>query len=372
MPAQSPLPTIAELTRAYGDGVRAERDPNVDAHSGSAHDLLAGTSAILAAREAVRDRDLFRQSYFDTAEGLRLYDFAKRRFGVDAIRAARGVGFVDLERASTGGTDIPHGSRIALDRNGKLAIYEVDGNHYATQTTARVPIRATDIGPGYAADVSEDARVVDLLPARWRVVRLVCADGTLDEDPATLRDRARTAQRRRRRGLREAITDVANAEGAAFVALFASTYQGPEADSGISAAYIGAPGLVLDMDLVRRVAVRLDDVRVAGADLMVRPMVGAALKVVARGELSGPTERMNVDAIRRAVITALLASFDARESPYLLRLSALEGAAIAATGGAITSLAFSQPATDVSVSPRSWPATLTRWSLRDADIDIRF
>ena len=80
MPSTQPIPTLADLRRAYSDGIVGQRERRADTHDGSAYDLLGGMSAMLFSRQAQRDRDLFRANYFDSAEaedlsnrGLRLY-----------------------------------------------------------------------------------------------------------------------------------------------------------------------------------------------------------------------------------------------------------------------------------------------------------
>src|SRR5258706_15611328 len=118
MPATEPIPTLAELLSAHGDGIRGLADPTADTRRGAVYDHWAGAGAILFTREAARDRDLFRACYFDTAEGAKLTEIARRRFGVEPIVATFGEGGASLSRdtLNAGEGTVFAGTRISVIR----------------------------------------------------------------------------------------------------------------------------------------------------------------------------------------------------------------------------------------------------------------
>ena len=79
MPSTKPLPTINRLVRAASAAVTGERDPNADTRSGSLYNHTVGPTAILFAREADRDEDLFQDIYFNNASGDQLTDLIQQR-----------------------------------------------------------------------------------------------------------------------------------------------------------------------------------------------------------------------------------------------------------------------------------------------------
>src|SRR5437016_2442563 len=96
----------------------------------------------------------------------------------------------------------------------------------------------TATGAGAAVRLSGDyvARVDDALwDASWIVDAIECTDGTVLEEAPALRARVRASQLEKRVGYVQAITNACVAQGAANVALFASSYGGDAADFGINA-----------------------------------------------------------------------------------------------------------------------------------------
>ncbi len=238
MPATEALPTLAELLAAHGDGIRGLDDPTADTRRGAIYDHWAGAGALLFAREATRDRDLFRAVYFDTADGAKLREIARRRFGVEPTVATFGEGAAALARDTTLAAEgtVFAGTRISVIRPGVEPITYAVTSDTVAASAARdlvVRVRALRRGSGVALRTSAAPGVVlrvddPLWDATWRMTSLECADGTDAESGSALRARARQARLDARKGYGKAITDACVAEGAAHVALFTSSYAGDD------------------------------------------------------------------------------------------------------------------------------------------------
>jgi hypothetical protein len=386
MPAIEPLPTLAELLAAHGDGIRGLVDPTADTRRGAVYDHWAGAGAILFAREATRDRDLFRAIYFDTADGARLHAIARRRLSVEPVVATFGVGTARLARDTTdaGEGTLFAGTRISVIRSAAepitFAVNE-DVVASASMLDVAVPIRVLRRGSGSALRAAAQPGVVlriddPLWDATWRVTSIECADGTDTESPSTLRARARQARLDARKGYAKAMSDACVAQGAAHVALFASSYAGDDSDHGLNFCYVGDAGYSASDALVRRCMLALERFRVLGADLQVRPMMPAPIHVRALAHLWDDPGGFNTDDLAGGIAAALVGYFEHRSTVFGFSLDAMAGAALGAVD-ALQTIDFTQPASSAGVttiangSPQ-FPAALKRYTLATRDVAVTF
>jgi len=384
MPAAEPLPSLAELLAAHGDGVRGLVDPTADTRRGAVYDHWAGAGAILFAREATRDRDLFRAVYFDTADGGPLHNIARRRFAVEPIVATFGDGTATLSRDSlaAGEGTIFAGTRISVIRPTAEPITFAAKTDVVASSAMRdvvVPIRALrrSSGSRVAAAPGTVLRIDDpLWDATWRVTRLECADGTDAESPSALRGRARQARLDVRKGYAKAMSDACVAAGAAHVALFASSYAGDDNDHGLNWCYVGDAGYSASDALVRRCMLALERFRVLGADLQVRPMAPAPVVVRAVAHLWDDPGGFNTQDLTDAVASALAGYFEHRSTVFGFSLDAMTGAALNAVA-ALQSIDFAQPTASAGVTTTingapQFPAALRRYTLAARDVALTF
>jgi hypothetical protein len=383
MPASEPLPAIRDLLGAFGAGVVAQKDARADVRRGAVYDHFAGVGAILFSREAQRDRDLFRARYFDTADGADLTELVATRFAMARILDTYGTGSAVLARDSTamGEGTVWEGTRILLAPVAagaaarEYAVLE-DTPISATATIATVGIRATRTGTGVAVSAPAGLGRIDdpLWDSTWRVQTLVCGDGTDFEKAAVLRARARQVQLDARKGYAKSITDACVAEGAAYVALFASNYGGDAADFGLNACYVAAPGFTTTPRLIRACAVALERYRVCGADLQVFGMAPASLRVSATVTLWDDPSAFATTSLDIALRAALSSSFESLTGGFSYSLDALRGAMLQVSD-AVQDVVITSPYGSAPLlvgSPPNFPGVLTRYSLDEGDIALAF
>ncbi|MGH7297551.1 MAG: baseplate J/gp47 family protein [Polyangiaceae bacterium] len=317
MPASDPLPSIRDLLTAASDAVVGTRQSVADTRRGSVYDHLAGSGAILVTREAARDQDLFRAVYLDTAEGDDLTRLVKLRYGIDRIVPSYGTGTALLTRptVAAGGGTVWEGTRIlvfasAASPTARSYATASDVVVPAGATAVTIPIRAADIGPGSAVNLSGPAvaRVDDpLWDSSWQVAAVACSDGTALESAPDVRARARATQLAARSGYPDAIIAACVAQGAAYVALFDSNYTAT--DDGLCHCYVADAGFATTPRLIRACTVALEGVRVCGADLQLLGMQVATIPVSAvvtlrddPGRLPSPDVALR-DALAAAFVT---------------------------------------------------------------------
>ena len=376
MPSPLPLPSIDDLTSAFHASVRARRDKRADGRAGSVYDYIAGLSAILWSREAQRDRDLFRAIYFDDAQGDDLTNRAQQLFDIARTLDTYGEGFATLARttATAGAGTVWTGTRLRVA--GSLAgsvAYAVaaDVPVSATDLYAVVPIRATTVGPGVAVTSTPNGFLEDpLWDASWTIPSLTCADGTRFEPAQEFRARVRSQRVTERVGYPPRILQACRDAGAAEVALFRSDQA--STDSGLNVCYVGDAGYSGSLDLVRRVTVALESVRVCGADMPVRPLTAASLTTSASISLWDQPSTFNLDQIELTLRGVLLAAFAGSTAGFIYQRDALAGA-LARVSDAIQAVTFSSPAADIAILVNGqFPPTLTRYSLSPANIFFTF
>jgi hypothetical protein len=376
MPSPLQLPTIDELVAAFHAGVHARRDKRADGRAGSAYDYVAGVSAILWSRQAQRDADLFRAIYFDDAEAEDLTFRAKKLFGIDRTLDAFGEGHAMLARPTTtaGEGTIWTGTRFRVARGSADSVAYAASRDVPVQATDRyalVPIRATRTGGGVAVHASGGAFVDDTLwDTGWAVHSLRCEEGTRFEPAHAFRARVRAQRLAERVGYDPRILQACQEAGAAHVALFRSDYGGD--DHGLNVCYVGDAGYSGSVDLVRKVTVALESVRVCGADLPVRPLTAGSLTVRAVVSLWDSPAYFHLADLDLTLRSALLTAFAGTSEGFAYQRDALAGA-LARVTDAIQSVSFVAPANDISVLVGGqFPPTLTRYALRPADVFLDF
>ena len=383
MPASEPLPTITDLLGVFGAGVVAKSDPYADVRRGAVYDHFAGVGAIMFSREAQRDRDLFRARYFDTADGADLTELVATRFGIARILDGYGTGTALFVRgsAAAGGGTIWEGTRIILAAGAGAAAareYAVleDTPVGPTVTSLPVPIRATTVGGGAAVSGAGGyARLDDpLWDPSWQVQSLTCTDGTVFEKAAPFRARVRQARLDARLGYVTAITNACVAQGATYVALFASNYGGDATDFGLNACYVAEAGYTTTPRLIRACTVALESYRVCGADLQVLGMMPVALKLAANVVLWDDPGSFSTVTLDVALRAALSASFDSVSGGCSYSLDNLRGVMLQASD-AVQDVVITSPTDGVPLlvgTPPNLPGVLSRYSLAESDIALTF
>jgi hypothetical protein len=367
VPASDPLPSIRDLLTASSNAIVGRRQAVADTRRGAIYDHFGGSGAILAAREAARDRDLFRAVYLDTAEGDDLTRLVKLRYGIDRIVPSYGAGAALLTRASVaaGGGTVWEGTRILVFASAASPM----ARSYAAArdvtigpgtTAVTVPIRAADIGPGSAVNLSGPAiaRVDDpLWDPGWQVAAIQCSDGTALESAPDVRARARATQLAARSGYPDAITATCVAQGAAYVALFDSDFT--PTDDGLCHCYVADAGFATPPRLIRACTAALEGVRVCGADLQVLGMQTATVPVSAVVTLRDDPGRLPSPDV--ALRDALSAAFSTTRYDY--DLGELAGV-IAGASADVQQVSFLTPTSPATILVGGqMPPMLTRFEL---------
>jgi Baseplate J-like protein len=382
MPSTLPLPTITDLVRAGRGGLRTERDPFGDIHSGSLYDHCLGPTAILFQREATADRDLFRNTYLAEASSDALTTDIEGRFGIERIMDTFGQGTADLVRpnALAGAGTLWTGTRIQVAGT-PASVYQVaqDTPVSAAATVLRgVPIQATVLGSGTAVQANAGLSFLDpVYDPRWQPTALRCADGTDFEPAQDYRARALATRLNARNGYLTEMTAVCMAQGAAFVVAFASSYglavDDFADDFGINGIYVADANHQTSPALLRSCRVAIDSARVLGADLWVGGIQQSPLHIAAVVNLIDNPGKMNLVPITRAATSALLAAFAPPDAGYVYKLATLS-ADIVGSDNAIQQVAsYTLPAGDSpAIDPSHLPATLTRYTLTSANVQLVF
>ncbi len=373
------LPTIIELLDAFGAEVRASRFPLADVHRGAVYDIAAGVGAILWARMAERDRDLFRVCYFSGATDTDLDARIAAFNGPSRVQSTRGVGTAILRRtsASGGAGTVLEGTRISLTGAGTLRprVYAVaaDTSVNAADLAVTVAIESEEYGEGASVDTGDLAtpqmHVVDALwDASWTVDRIVCADGTERESDADYLARYRQDKIDRRMGYATAITDACKAAGAGQVALFESDHILP--DTGINRCFVGDAGFESTDDLLRACRVAVDSARVLGCDLTVFGMTRTLCTFDITLYMWDDPGRYNQDAIRVEATNAVLRYFDGGSNPYVYRFDGIRGE-LARSVPDMQAAALNSGPSDTTISSVLASAVLERLYATAGSITIR-
>lgn len=386
MPSQYDEPTIAELLQAFEDGIHARQDRYADIREGAVYQHWGGAAAILWSRLARRDTDLWRAIYFDSAEAVDLTNLLSDRYAFDRVLDGYGTGTALLSRPTTsaGSGTVWKGTRILVYGDGVLPRFFVvaaDKPVSASQSDVEVAIRSDRTGKGTAIDLASGAasraRVDDpLWDTTFAVESMTCGEGTEFESAAEARARFRTGRRDARVGFVEAIVAACTDVGASHALLFPSDYAGDAYDYGLNVAYVGDAGFTGTPALVNAVKVKLEAWRVLGDNLQVLPLSRANLAIDADVYLWDSPARVNQTETRALLVGAVLGYFDGKDAGFSYDRDALSGAMMKASP-AVQFVTFDSPSSDVAVMQTTgglpnFPSTLTRYSVRDEDITLRF
>ena len=352
----------------------------------------AAARSTTTSRASARSSSRERRSETETSSGRatstprtapNLTELVATRFGIARILDGYGTGTALFVRgsAAAGGGTIWEGTRIILAAGAGAAAarqYAVLEDTPVGQavTSLPVPIRATTVGVGAAVTGAGGyARLDDpLWDPSWQVQSLTCTDGTVFEKAAPFRARVRQARLDARLGYVTAITNACVAQGATYVALFASNYGGDATDFGLNACYVAEAGYSTSTRLIRACTVALEGYRVCGADLQVLGMMPVALKLAANVVLwddPGSFSTVTLDVTLRA---ALSASFDSVSGGYSYSLDTLRGVMLQASD-AVQDVVITSPSDGAPLlvrSPPNFPGALSRYSLAESDIALTF
>jgi Baseplate J-like protein len=378
MPSPKSTPDIGAYLRAYAAGIRAEQGPTVSARRGGALDLFGGSAALLWSRQSARDRDLFRGTFYTTAAGADLDRLALRYFGVERIHDTTGTGTLVLYRPAGGlEGELYAGTRVAVvgPEGVPREVYAVAKDHPvgALETLVEVPIRATRPGPGVAVKAAgSQVRIQDIIfDGSFAPVSLVCADGTAEEGAEQLIARGRVERRNGRLGYRASIVDTCKGAGAEHVvALEARTFVGEDEDDlGESYVYVADASFTSSPALLDACAVALEQVRVAGADLLVLGMVPMPVMLAITAQLVADPQDFDVVDLRTSITARVLDVFAARPQWWEFSTEALAGEVERAAPRAV--LVADVDATPAPPEP-GFPAALPRFTLAAKDIAVKF
>lgn len=279
MPSQLDLPTIQQLRQAFHNAVRGTKDIQADSHAGSVYDHAAGIGSILWSWEAARDKDEFEAIYFDRATGKELTDYVFFHDGIDRIEDTYGQGYINVVRPSTSAGDgtFWKGTRITFYENHTSVEYTVSKDTFVTGKDARIPIQATFFGRDSALDIDPSnntiVRISDpLWDNSWKIVKMVCSEGTNFEQAEEFKARVKEQRKLRRVGYSDIIIDKCKEVGAYNIFLLQSDFGGDALDYGVNVVYVSDSGYVTTDELRYKTIVALENVRVLGADLLVLPI----------------------------------------------------------------------------------------------------
>lgn len=382
MSTSIPEPTIAELERAFHEGVRAKHDRHADDVEGSVYDHFAGVSAVLWSRQAKRDTDMYRAIYLGSAEGDDLTRLLDERYAFARVADTFGIGVAKLLRADAsllGGT-VWRGTRIQVVDGSASRMYLVTEDVEAadSDTEVTVPVRAEQSGPGTSVAFPGErlrASVFDpLWDPTWVVTSIACDAGTSFEPAPDARARLRQSKRDARVGHIEAMAEACKQAGVSTAVFFASDYAGDSEDAGLNMAYVGDDGFNGTPGLVRAATVALENCRVLGDQLQVRPLASSELVVRANAHLWDAPARVNQEETRRALQGAVVDYFSRQDAAVSYQLDAIGGAMIRASR-AIQYVAFDTPTSDAGVvslvgGRLVFPATLTRYVVQRQNVHV--
>ncbi len=338
MPSHQELPTIQDHLRAYGSEINALVRPNADTRRGAGYDIFGGTNAVLFTREATRDRDLFRATYFDASTGDAVDTLIDERFGEARVLATPGTGQMVLERplAGTAGSFLK-GTRVAvLVPGADVRFAEISANvtYLAGDVTAVVPVRAAIAGIAQPLSVTRDNGYVRLEDPiddpSWAPKTIDLSQGQDRESDAQFKARTKDNRLARRVGYVKSIVDTCVQVGAGKVALYASDFFGDASDHGINRCFVGASSFRSTPELVRDCRIAVDAVRMLGADLTVMGMTSVRVSAQVSVRLWIPPTTRNRISLSGAAKAAVVEYFNGRQDAFSFRFSAMRGAVLRA------------------------------------------
>jgi hypothetical protein len=392
MPSQLPIPSLGEWVGTFHRGVKGKRDKREDGHSGAAYDYIAGTTAMLMAREAHYIRDLFRAGYFDQAEGEDLTELVAQRYKIQRILDAPGPGTATLRRASAAAdTGLPQtfrtiwkGTRILVSSpGGSSAAYAVAEDTPVAAGAlyvAGLPIEATKTGLGSAVDTSTSGQVATfddpLWDPSWAVTNVRCDDGTVFEKAPAFRARVLGTLQANRPGYATGIVNACVDIGAANVAVFGTNFGGLDLHS--CATFVGDPGFMGSPALVKAAKVQLEAWRMLGAEMHIGAMALASLSVGATVQLYDDPGKFDTNTITSAVTSAIRRVLGATGA-YGYDTDEFFGAAVGVSD-AIQDVSFTSPTSNATLLVRYpppngvlwFPQVLTRYQIPANGVSLTF
>jgi Baseplate J-like protein len=382
MPSSRVLPTIEDLLGAAAGALRGAKDNFADTRRGSLYDHAAGPMAILFSREADRDRDLFDDSYLQSARGDALTTLIEGRYGTARVLSTAGTGICRFVRSSAtaGAGTMWQGSRIQVPGS-PPGIYQIasDTPAGATQLIADIPIEASVMGPGSAISVNTGLSLLDpLYDPLWQPQVLTCADGTDYEHADAYRARTLQARLDARNGYLPRQVQTCQAQGATYVVAFSSQYgltnddTGFANDAGLNAIYVADGNFQSSPSLIQSCHIALESTRVLGADLWVGGITQSTLYANAEVSLVDDPGKLDQVPIEMACAKALLTYFSGTASGYTFKRDAMTGAMRRAHPAVQRVRTWNSPTQDVALASNSWPALLTRYVLYPRNITLSF
>lgn len=354
-------------------------DRDADDRRGSVYEYLAGPAAILWAREAARDTDLFAAKRFLHSDGADLTDIVKRRFGIDRYLDTPGTGTAILRRPNnmTSGT-IWEGTRIkTVNANNEPQFYVVTNDTVvpAALTDAVVDVHAAVTGRGQIINTTSAVVADALWDNTWQVTLLTCGPGTDFESAEQLKARATQTRLDNRVGYEENIVLAMQDAGAVNVALFRSDYT-QSSDYGLNMCYVGDTGYTATDDLILSCRVAADAIAVYGANLQVLPMTTTALSIVADVYLIDDPSKLDTGKIYNRILASLQQYLGGATGGFVYRLDGFRGAVYRVTEE-VQEFIINSPAVEGSPTITvdglvRFPDTLTRYTLSPNDVALTF
>ena len=122
--------------------------------------------------------------------------------------------------------------------------------------------------------------------------------------------------------------------------------------------------------------IRLEQTRVLGDNLQVRPLAISDRTIQADVNLWDSPARVNTTALRTLLVGSLIGYFDGTTSGFSYDRDSMAGAMMKVSP-AVQFVTFTLPSSDAGVlsttnGKLNFPATLPRYRVRDQDITLRF
>lgn len=362
-------PTPQELIEVAQLAIQGQGDFAADFVRGSDYESLMGPAAMIYARQALRDADMFAANKLHTARGEDLTLRVSLQYGVDRILDTRGRGTALLSRDSVagGGGTIWAGTRIAAyGPNPKFFRVRTNKAVSAIATTVTVDVEAIIVGVGGELHQTGDLRLDDpTWDSNWRVASIDCADGTNYESDSALIARTRRGRRDARPGHAKLIKSICNEAGAANVEIFRSDYGNITPDGGLNVCYVGDLGYSSSPALVKACSLALRAGRVLGDHLQVLPMQRVDLAVAATVTLRAQPQSLNTERLERLHRLAILQYMGGSTGGFTYTISGIRGAIIRPSADT-QDVTLLTPSTDGSILvANAFPAALNRYIVSD-------
>ncbi len=374
MPSHDPVPTIAELRKAARDEILG-RDPRLSARSGGGYDYTQGPMALLNARQAKRDQELFKRVYVETSRGEDRDRLVEAYYRIERVQRTYGTGKVVLKRSGSGTVYAGTPFEVLVPGQSPVRYSVTEDTAFVDASIAfEVPIRAERPGKGVRVDVSgSSVRFGDGAEyiALFTILSLRCDDGTDEELDDDYLARARSGRREARVGhLRRIIQACKDAGAYHVVALNDGTFRSPYSlanDYGLTFMYVGDASYTTPPGMITTCTLALESVRVCGCDMQVLGMTQSAVDFTVAVKLWEDPGQFDIADVTTAIVTAVSEEFAGRTNWWTFSYDELRGAVLRASD-AIQSATVTSAATE---PPATFPTpTLTRYVLRQVNVSL--